>query len=46
VAEIARSHFLSTKTVSTYKAHILEKMNVQSVVELVHYAVAHRLIDC
>ena len=46
VAEIARSQFLSTKTVSTYKAHILEKMNVQSVVELVHYAVAHRLLDC
>lgn len=46
VAEIAQSHFLSNKTVSTYKAHILEKMNVHSVVELVHYAVAHGLLDC
>lgn len=46
VAEIAQIHFLSTKTVSTYKAHILEKMNVHSVVELVHYAVAHKLLDC
>jgi DNA-binding NarL/FixJ family response regulator len=46
VAEIARSQFLSHKTVSTYKAHILEKMNMHSVVELVHYAVAHGLLDC
>lgn len=46
VAEIAQSHFLSNKTVSTYKAHILEKMNLHSVVELVHYAVAHGLLDC
>lgn len=46
VGEIAKSHFLSNKTVSTHKAHILEKMNVHSVVELVHYAVAHRLLDC
>jgi len=46
VGEIAKSHFLSNKTVSTYKAHILEKMNVHSVVELVHYAVAHRILDC
>lgn len=46
VAEIARSQFLSNKTVSTYKAHILEKMNMHSVVELVHYAVAHGLLDC
>lgn len=46
VAEIAQSQFLSNKTVSTYKAHILEKMNAHSVVELVHYAVAHRLLDC
>lgn len=46
VAKIAKSHFLSNKTVSTYKAHILEKMNVHSVVELVHYAMAHGLLDC
>jgi DNA-binding NarL/FixJ family response regulator len=46
VAEIALTHFLSNKTVSTYKAHILEKMNVKSVVELVHYAMAHKLLDC
>lgn len=46
VGEIAQSHFLSNKTVSTHKAHILEKMNVHSVVELVHYAVTHGLLDC
>jgi DNA-binding NarL/FixJ family response regulator len=46
VAEIAQSQFLSNKTVSTHKTHILAKMNMHTVVELVHYAVAHKLIDC
>ena len=46
VAEIAQSQFLSNKTVSTHKTHILAKMNMHSVVELVHYAVAHKLLDC
>jgi DNA-binding CsgD family transcriptional regulator len=33
------------KTVSTHKTHILDKMRMGSVAELVRYAVAHRLLD-
>lgn len=45
VSNIATQLHLSGKTVSTHKARILEKMNMDSVVDLVRYAVAHQLID-
>jgi DNA-binding NarL/FixJ family response regulator len=45
VTAIAERLHLSVKTVSTHKTHILEKMRVGSVAELVRYAVAHRLVD-
>jgi DNA-binding NarL/FixJ family response regulator len=45
VTAIAERLRLSVKTVSTHKTHILEKMHLGSVAELVRYAVAHRLID-
>ena len=45
VSDIAARLHLSGKTVSTHKAHILEKMGVTSVADLVRYAVAHQLID-
>jgi DNA-binding NarL/FixJ family response regulator len=45
ITAIAERLRLSVKTVSTHKTHILEKMRVGSVAELVRYAVAHRLVD-
>lgn len=45
VTAIADRLRLSVKTVSTHKTHILEKMRLGSVAELVRYAVAHRLVD-
>ena len=45
VSDIAQRMHLSVKTVSTHKRRILEKMHLDSVADLVRYAVAHRLID-
>ena len=45
VSDIAARLHLSGKTVSTHKARILEKMAMDSVADLVRYAVAHQLID-
>jgi DNA-binding NarL/FixJ family response regulator len=33
------------KTVSTHKTHILEKMNMASLADLVRYAIAHNLLE-
>jgi len=41
--EIAEQLHLSVKTVSTHKTRILEKMGVDSIADLVRYAVANRL---
>lgn len=43
--EIARSLFLSAKTISSHKSRIMDKLNFSSTAELVQYAVAHKLID-
>jgi DNA-binding NarL/FixJ family response regulator len=45
VSDIAARLHLSAKTVSTHKARILEKMDMESVADLVRYAMAHKLID-
>jgi len=45
VTEIAGLLHLSTKTVSTYRRHILEKMGMQSNAELIRYAIENRLVD-
>ncbi len=45
VSDIAAHLHLSSKTVSTHKAHILEKMNMDSVADLVRYAMEHKLLD-
>jgi two-component system invasion response regulator UvrY len=44
VSQIADELALSVKTVSTYRARILEKMNMQNTAELIHYAVKNRLV--
>jgi DNA-binding NarL/FixJ family response regulator len=45
MTEIAERLHLSVKTVSTHKARILQKMNMQSLADLVRYAVTHHLVD-
>ena len=45
VTEIAARLHLSAKTVSTHKARLMEKLQIDSNAELVHYAVKHRLSD-
>lgn len=43
--EIAETLSLSVKTVSTYRARILEKMNMASNAELTYYAVKNKLVE-
>jgi DNA-binding NarL/FixJ family response regulator len=45
VTRIAERLNLSVKTASTHKTHILEKMKVGSIAELVRYAIEHSLLD-
>ena len=45
VKEIAAELSLSVKTVSTYRARLLEKMNLETNAELIHYAIQNHLID-
>ena len=45
VSEIAADLHLSAKTVSTHKARLMEKLDIDNNADLVHYAVRHRLID-
>jgi DNA-binding NarL/FixJ family response regulator len=43
--EIADSLHLSPKTVSTYKARVLEKLGLANTADLVRYAIDHRLLE-
>jgi DNA-binding NarL/FixJ family response regulator len=45
VSQIAEELFLSVKTVSTYRARILEKMGVASNADLTYYAIKNGLIQ-
>jgi two-component system, NarL family, invasion response regulator UvrY len=45
VGEIADELSLSAKTISTYRARILEKMNMKNNAELTYYAIHNRLVD-
>lgn len=45
LTEIAQKLTLSAKTVSTYRARILEKMNMQNNAQLIRYAAEHKLMD-
>jgi two-component system, NarL family, invasion response regulator UvrY len=45
VSEIATELVLSVKTVSTYRARVLEKMDMRTNAELTHYVVRHGLLD-
>jgi DNA-binding NarL/FixJ family response regulator len=45
LTEISQKMALSSKTVSTYRARILEKMNMQNNAQLVRYATEHKLLE-
>ena len=45
VTDIADQLNLSAKTVSTHKAHVMQKMTMANHSELVRYALNHRLLD-
>jgi DNA-binding NarL/FixJ family response regulator len=45
VSQIAEDLHLGVTTVSTYRARILEKMNMATTAELMHYALYNHLID-
>ena len=44
VKEIAENLLLSVKTISTYRARILEKMGMKNNAQLTHYAINNRLV--
>lgn len=45
VKEIAETLSLSVKTISTYRARILEKMHLKNNAQLTYYAIKHGLVD-
>ena len=45
VGQISEKLFLSVKTVSTYRARILEKMDMKTNAELTYYAIKQGLVD-
>lgn len=44
-SDIAKELFLSIHTINTYRARILEKMELKSSVEMTHYAMENGIID-
>ncbi len=44
-AEIAEKLFISIRTVESHKNHILQKLGLRNSVDMVKYAIKHRLID-
>ena len=45
VSEVADELFLSVKTISTYRARILDKMRIKSNAHITYYAIKHGLIQ-
>jgi two-component system, NarL family, invasion response regulator UvrY len=45
VSEIAEELSLSVKTISTYRTHILEKMNLKNNADIMQYVITHGLAD-
>jgi two-component system invasion response regulator UvrY len=45
ITDVAEELSLSVKTVSTYRARILDKLNLKSTAEIIRYALEHRLVE-
>ena len=43
--EIAKTLFISVRTAETHRAHIMQKLRINTRAELVRYAIAQRLLD-
>jgi len=43
--EIAKQLFISVRTAETHRAHVMQKLRLASRAELVHYALAHGLLE-
>ena len=43
--EIASQLYISVRTAETHRAHIMQKLRLQSRAELVRYALDHRLVE-
>ncbi|OQX94943.1 DNA-binding response regulator [candidate division KSB1 bacterium 4572_119] len=45
IKEISNNLNLSSKTISTYRSRILEKLNLKNTAEIIHYAIKHKLVE-
>ena len=45
VSQISMRLTLSVKTISTYRARVLEKMGMRTTAELMHYGIQQGLVD-
>ena len=45
VSQVAKELSLSPSTVNTYRAHILEKMNLETTAELIQYVLQNKLVE-
>jgi DNA-binding NarL/FixJ family response regulator len=45
VSQIALKLSLSVKTISTFRARVLKKMEMKTTAELMYYAIQHGLVD-
>jgi two-component system, NarL family, invasion response regulator UvrY len=45
VSEIGEELSLSVKTISTYRARILAKMNMTKTADIIHYGIRHGIVD-
>ena len=45
IASIAEELSLSVKTISTYRARVLEKLNLSNTAEIIRYAFEHKLVE-
>jgi DNA-binding NarL/FixJ family response regulator len=43
--EVAEVLYISAKTVETHRAHIMEKLNLHSITELVRYAIRNKIVE-
>jgi len=44
-SEVAEMLYISVKTVETHRAHIMEKLNLHSIAELVHYSIRNKIVE-
>jgi two-component system, NarL family, invasion response regulator UvrY len=45
ITQIAEALFLNSRTISTYRSRILEKMQMKTNAELIRYAIKHQILD-